>query len=62
MAVKTGSIADYVADKLGVPAELRTTPAERQQIMEQAMQAAQMAAQAEAGVEPQGEAPTEGMI
>jgi len=59
MAVKTGSIADYVADKLGVPAELRTTPAERQQIMEQAMQAAQMAAQAEAGVEPQGE---EGMI
>ena len=60
MAVKTGSIADYVADKLGIPAELRTSPEEREMMMQQAMEAAQMAAQAEAGEMPQGEAPPEG--
>ena len=53
MAVKTGSIPDYVADKLGIPADLRTTPQERQQMMEQA--AAMMQAQAQA--EAQGQAP-----
>ena len=53
MAVKTGSIPDYVADKMGIPAELRTTPQERQQMMEQA--AAMMQAQAQA--EAQGQAP-----
>lgn len=52
MAVKTSAIVDHVADKMGIPAELRTTPAEREQMMQQAMQAAQMAAQAEQG-EPQ---------
>jgi hypothetical protein len=61
MAVKTGSIADYVADKLGIPASLRTTPEERAEMMQQAMEAAQMAAQAEAGEMPQGEAPPEGV-
>ena len=55
MAVKTGSISDYVADKMGIPADLRTTPQERQQMMEQAMQAAQMQAQAEQGPPPEGE-------
>jgi len=60
MAVKTGSIADYVADKLGIPAELRTSPEEREMMMQQAMEAAQMAAQAEAGEMPEGEAPPEG--
>lgn len=54
MSVRTGSISDYVADKLGIPAELRTTDAERQQMMEQAQQAAMMAAQAQ-GVVPEGE-------
>jgi len=54
MAVRTASISDYVADKLGVPAELRTTPAERQQMMEQAQQAAMMAAQAQ-GAPVEGE-------
>ena len=45
MAVRTGAISDHVADKMGIPAELRTTPEERQQMMEQAMQAAQAQAQ-----------------
>ncbi len=53
MAVRTGAIADHVADKLGVPAELRTSPQERQQMAEQQaqMQAAQMAAQMAPAVE-----------
>jgi hypothetical protein len=50
MAVRTGGIADYIADKLGIPANLRTTPEERMQMMEQAAQMAQMAAQQ--GMEP----------
>jgi hypothetical protein len=61
MSVRTGSISDYVADKMGIPAELRTTPQERQQMMEQAMQAAQMQAEQQA-VSAEGEAPQEGMI
>jgi len=47
MAVKTSAISDYVADKLGIPASLRTTPQERQQMAEQAMQMAQMQMQAQ---------------
>lgn len=39
MAVKTGAISDYVADKLGVPANLRTSEFERQQLMQQMQQA-----------------------
>jgi hypothetical protein len=62
MAVKMGSIADYVADKLGVPADLRTTPQERQQMMEQAAQMMQAQAQAEGGAPAEGEAPPEGMM
>jgi len=62
MAIRMGAIADYIADKLGVPADLRTTPDERQAMMEQAAQAAQMMAQqqmaqqggAPAGVEQPG--------
>ncbi len=48
MSVRTGAIADHVADKLGIPADLRTTPQERQQMMEEAQQAAMMAAQQQA--------------
>ena len=55
IAVKTDSISDYVADKLGVPADLRTTPQEREQILEQGAQAAEIAIQAEGG----GALPTE---
>ena len=62
MAVKMGSIADYVADKLGVPADLRTTPMERQQMMEQAAQMMQAQAQAEGDAPAEGEAPPEGMM
>jgi len=62
MAVKMGSIADYVADKLGVPADLRTTPMERQQMMEQAAQMMQAQAEAEGGAPVEGEAPPEGMM
>ena len=48
--IKMDAIGDYVADQLGIPAQLRTTPQERQQIQQQMMQAAQAAAQAQ-GVE-----------
>ena len=48
--IKMDAIGDYVADQLGIPASLRTTPQERQQIQQQMMQAAQAAAQAQ-GVE-----------
>jgi len=44
MAVKTSSISDHIADKMGIPAALRTTPQEREQLMQQAMQMAQQAA------------------
>ena len=44
MAPRMGVIADYVADKLGVPAELRTSAQEREEMMQQAAQMAQMAA------------------
>lgn len=48
--IKMDAIGDYVADQLGIPAQLRTTPQERQQIQQQMIQAAQAAAQAQ-GVE-----------
>ena len=48
--IKMDAIGDYVADQLGIPAQLRTTPQERQQIQQQMMQAAQATAQAQ-GVE-----------
>ena len=57
MAVKTSAISDYVADKLGVPAQLRTTMEERQQMMEQAAQMAQMAAQQQGMMPGGGEQP-----
>ncbi len=41
MAIKTDGIADHIADKLGVPADLRTSPQERQQMMEQVAELAQ---------------------
>jgi hypothetical protein len=54
MAPRMGAISDYVADKLGVRAELRSSPQEREQMMQQAAQAAQRMAQ------QQGMAPAEG--
>jgi len=54
--VKMDAVGDYIADQLGIPASLRTTPEERQAMQEQ------MAAQAEAMMAAQmaqagGEAP-----
>ncbi len=54
LAVRTTAIPDYVADKLGIPADLRTSPQERQQAAEMAAQMAQAAAQ------QQGMMPAEG--
>ena len=36
---------DFIADNLGIPASLRTTPEERQALIQQAQQMAQMAQQ-----------------
>jgi hypothetical protein len=53
MAIKTGDTLEYIADKLGVPAALRTSQAERKQMAEQMAQMAAMAQQqaAPAGAE-----------
>jgi len=53
MAIKTSAAVDYIADKLGVPAVVRTTPEERQQMMQQMQQMAMQAQQAQAQPEPQ---------
>tara|TARA_R100001510_G_C7655260_1_gene214346 strand:+ start:1991 stop:3571 length:1581 start_codon:yes stop_codon:yes gene_type:complete len=56
MAVNIDRAADYIADKLGVPTELRTTPQEREAMAAQMMQAQMMQAQAAQG-QAQGPAP-----
>ena len=48
MAIKTSAAVDYIADKLGVPAVVRTSPEERQQMMQQMQQMAMQAQQAQA--------------
>ena len=52
--VKMDAVGDYIADQLGIPAKLRTTPQERQQMQEQMMQMAQMAAQQQGILPPEG--------
>ena len=57
MAIKASAAVDYIADKLGVPAVVRTSPEERQQMMQQMQQAAmqaQQAQQAEGEPQPMG--------
>jgi hypothetical protein len=55
MAVSRDRIADFIADKLGVAAELRTTPDERAAMQQQMQQAAQMAVEAQSqGVDVAG--------
>ena len=64
LAVKTGDMIDYIADKMGVPASIRTTPLERQQMMQEAQQMAMMVQQAQMqGAAPQqaAEMTAEGM-
>lgn len=47
LAVKTGDMIDYIADKMGIPASIRTTPVERQQMMQEAQQMAMAVQQAQ---------------
>jgi hypothetical protein len=47
LAVKTGDMIDYVADKMGIPAAIRTTPMEREQMMAEAQQMAMAVQQAQ---------------
>lgn len=65
LAVKTGEMIDYLADKMGVPASIRTTPVERQQMMmeaQQMMMAQQQMMAAQQGA-PQGQPmPPEGAM
>jgi hypothetical protein len=55
-SIKIGAAADYIADKLGIPADVRNNPEERAALLEQAaqmsMQAAQQMQQAEAEPQP----------
>ena len=56
MGIKMDRVVDYIGDKMGIPAELRTTPEERMMMQQQMAQAAQaqIAAQgAEEGAEGQ---------
>ncbi len=45
MAIKVDAVADYIADQLGVPPELRTSTEEREQMAQQMAQMAQQQAQ-----------------
>ena len=58
MAIKAGAAMDYIADKLGVPAIVRTNEQERKAMMDQMMQAAQQAQSQQA---PQEQPAPEGM-
>ena len=49
------AVGYYIADKLGIPATLRTTPQERHQRQEEMMHMAQMAAQQQGVLPPDGE-------
>jgi len=62
-SVKIGAAADFIADSLGIPAEVRNTAEERAALLEQAAQMAQQVAQEQAQLEqsPQ-QAPTEEQI
>lgn len=46
MAVKTGEMLDYIAEKLGIPQRLRTSPEEREFMKQEAAQMASQLAQA----------------
>jgi hypothetical protein len=60
--MKPDLIATYIGDKLGIPSSLRTTPEEKQQIMQQSMQMAQMQQQQQmqGDMPPEGGPPQEG--
>ncbi len=52
MAINSGAAIDYIADKLGVPAAVRTSAEERKAMMTQMTQMAQQALPAEGGAAP----------
>ncbi len=52
MAINAGAAIDYIADKLGVPAAVRTSAEERKAMMAQMAQMAQQMAPAEGGAAP----------
>ena len=43
--LKIGEMMDFIAEQLGVPQRIRTTPLERMMMQQQAMEAAQQMAQ-----------------
>jgi hypothetical protein len=47
LAIKAGNVIDYIAQKMGVPGDVLTTPMERQQMMMEMQQMAAMAQQAQ---------------
>ena len=53
--LKPDAIGDYIADQLGIPAKLRTSPQERAEMQQEMMQMAQQAMEQE-GVAPTAEA------
>lgn len=65
LAVKTDKLVDYIADKLGIPAAVRNSEAERAVMMEEIKNQQAMAAQAQATMMAQGvppEAQPQGMM
>jgi len=60
MVIKQETLLDYIADQLAIPAEIRTTPEERQQIQEMMMQQAQQAAQVQQQQGAMNEGPSTG--
>lgn len=54
--IRMEAVGDYIADQLGIPAELRTSQQERQIMQQQMMEAAQMAAQQQGILPPEQEA------
>tara|TARA_Y100000004_G_C8797836_1_gene362094 strand:- start:374 stop:715 length:342 start_codon:yes stop_codon:yes gene_type:complete len=55
LAVKQEVLLDYIADQLAIPAEVRMTPEEKQQIQQMLMQQAQQMAQQQGMMEGGGE-------
>ena len=53
--LKMDQVGDYIADQLGIPASLRTTPQERAQMQEEMLAMAQMAAEQQGVIPPEGE-------
>ena len=55
--IKMDAVGDYIADQLGIPADLRTTLEERAEMQAQMAEAAAMMAEQELGGAPPTEAP-----